>query len=342
MNLRDVVVVGAGPAGLATAIAAGKAGLDCLLIEKGALVNSLLHYPTEMVFFTTPELMEIGGMPFVSPYDKPTRLEALRYYRRVTDAYKLDISFDESVIAIARDEQVPDGRGSFVIDVQSARAVRRAVHGRFAVIATGAYDVPNRLGVPGEDLPHVSHYYTQPHPFFRKRVVIIGGKNSAAEAALDVFRAGAAAVTLVHRRPALGDSIKYWVKPDIENRIREGSIRARFDTRLVEIRPTTVVLERDGDLEEIEADAVFLLTGYGADRGLLDHAGVEVNPETLGPVFDPATYETNVPGLYVAGALVAGVQSGKIFIENGRFHGEQVIRAIVEREKGQGRREKAM
>ncbi len=191
MIIRDVIVVGAGPAGLATAIAAAKRGLSYLVLEKGALVNSLLHYPIEMVFFTTPELMEIGGMPFVSPYDKPTRLEALRYYRRVSDAYGLDVVFDEAVVAITRDDKVPDSGGSFVVDTHSARGVRRSIHARTAVIATGAYDVANRIGVPGEDLPHVSHYYTQPHPFFRKRVVVVGGKNSAAEAALDLFRAGA-------------------------------------------------------------------------------------------------------------------------------------------------------
>jgi thioredoxin reductase (NADPH) len=209
MVLRDVVVVGAGPAGLATAIAASKSGLSCQVIEKGALVNSLLHYPTEMVFFTTPELMEIGGMPFVSPYDKPTRLEALRYYRRVADAFKLDVVFDEAVVAMTRDGASPAESGTFVVDTHSARGVRRSVHGRTVVVATGAYDVPNRIDVPGEDLSHVSHYYTQPHPFFRKKVVIVGGKNSAAEAALDLYRAGAK-VPIVHRRDAMGDSIKYW------------------------------------------------------------------------------------------------------------------------------------
>ena len=328
MVLRDVVVVGAGPAGLATAIAASKHGLSCQVIEKGALVNSLLHYPTEMVFFTTPELMEIGGLPFVSPYDKPTRLEALRYYRRASDAFKLDIVFDETVVAVARDAAAPHGDQSFVVDTHSARAVRRSVHARTVVVATGAYDVPNRIGVPGEDLPHVSHYYTQPHPFFRKKVVIVGGKNSAAEAALDLYRAGAR-VTIVHRGAAMGDSIKYWVKPDIDNRIKEGSIPARFGTRVVEIRPTSVVVERDGTPDEIETDAVFLLTGYGSDTTLLRSAGIEIDATTCGPVFDPETFETNVPGLYAVGAMVAGVQSGRIFIENGRFHGEKVIEAIA-------------
>ncbi len=326
MILRDVLVIGAGPAGLATAIAASKAGLSCQVIEKGSLVNSLLHYPTEMVFFTTPELMEIGGMPFVSPYDKPTRMEALRYYRRVSDAYGLDVVFDETVVAVARE----DPGGSFVVDTHSTRGVRRSLHARTVVIATGAYDVANRIDVAGEDLPHVSHYYTQPHPFFRKRVVIVGGKNSAAEAALDLFRAGAK-VTIVHRRAALGDSIKYWVKPDIENRIAEGSIAARFNTRVVEIRPTSVVVEQEGVSDEIPADAVFLLTGYGSDTTLLRNAGVDINPDICGPVFDSETFETNVPRLYVAGAVVAGQQSGKIFIENGRFHGEKVIEAIANR-----------
>jgi thioredoxin reductase (NADPH) len=332
MILRDVLIIGAGPAGLAAAIAAARNGLTYQVIEKGALVNSLLHYPTEMVFFTTPELMEIGGMPFVSPYDKPTRLEALRYYRRVTEAYKLDVQFDETVVAIAHEDGIPDPDGSFVVDTHSARGVRRSFRGRAVVIATGAYDIPNRIDVPGEDLPHVSHYYTQPHPFFRKRVLIVGGKNSAAEAALDLYRAGAH-VTLLHRGSALGGSIKYWVKPDIENRIKEGAIAALFDTSIVEIRPTDVLVEHGGAFSEIDADAVFLLTGYRSDTSLLRNAGVDINPATCGPVFNPETFETNVPGLYVAGAVVAGVQSGTIFIENGRFHGQQVIDAILTRLK---------
>jgi thioredoxin reductase (NADPH) len=329
MTLRDVLVIGAGPAGLATAIAATGNGLDYQVIEKGALVNSLLHYPIEMVFFTTPELMEIGGMPFVSPYDKPTRLEALRYYRRVSDAFKLEVAFDETVTAISRDDASSDRPGAFVVDIQSGRGVRRSLHARTVVLATGAYDFANTIGVPGEDLPHVSHYYTQPHPFFRKRVVIVGGKNSAAEAALDIYRAGGHAM-LVHRRAALGEGIKYWVKPDIENRIKEGSVGARFDAHVVEIRPTEVLVEdRTGARDALPADAVFLLTGYGSDTTLLRNAGVAINPETCGPVFDPDTFETNVPGLYVAGAVVAGKESGKIFIENGRFHGERVINGIA-------------
>jgi bacillithiol disulfide reductase len=324
MDTRDVVIIGAGPAGLAAAIAATKAGLTYQLIEKGALVNSLLHYPTEMVFFTTPELMEIGGLPFVSPNDKPSRMEALRYYRRATDTYKLDVRFDERVDRITAD------RDGFVVDSEHPRAGRRAIRGRTVVMATGAYDIANRINVPGEDLPHVSHYYTAPHPFYRKRVVIIGGKNSAAEAALDLFRAGAH-VTIVHRRPALGDSIKYWVKPDIENRIKEGSVAARFNTHVLEITPDGVIVERDGVRDELPADGVFLLTGYISDNRLLQTAGVELDPETCGPRHDPDTYETNVKGLYVIGAMVAGKASGRIFIENGRLHGDLVIAEIARR-----------
>jgi thioredoxin reductase (NADPH) len=326
----DVVIVGAGPAGLAAAIAATKAGLTYQVIEKGALVNSLLHYPTEMVFFTTPELMEIGGLPFTSPNDKPSRLEALRYYRRATDTYNLDIVFDETVLSITRD----DDAGEFSVETtgKSLPGAHRTILARAVVMATGAYDFPNLIDVPGEDLPHVSHYYTAPHPFYRKHVVVVGGKNSAAEAALDLFRAGAR-VTMIHRRPGLGDSIKYWVKPDIDNRIREGSIAARFSTNVVKITPASVVVETDGVLDEIAADGVFLLTGYISDNRLLRAAGVEIDADTCGPRHDRETYETNVPGLYVIGAMVAGKASGRIFIENGRFHGQVAIDEIAKRQR---------
>jgi thioredoxin reductase (NADPH) len=323
MDTRDVLIVGAGPAGLAAAIAAKKAGLTYHVIEKGALVNSLLHYPTEMVFFTTPELMEIGGLPFTSPNDKPSRMEALRYYRRVTDTFDLDIAFDETV------ESVKASGDGFAVETRGLHDRSRRLTGRTMVMATGAYDFANHIDVPGEDLPHVSHYYTAPHPFYRKRVVIVGGKNSAAEAALDLFRAGAR-VTIVHRRGALGDSIKYWVKPDIENRIKEGSIAARFNTGVARITPTHVVVESHGRTEELPADQVFLLTGYISDNRLLQAAGVEIDPETCGPRHDAATYETNVKGLYVIGAMVAGKASGRIFIENGRFHGQVAIDRIAQ------------
>ena len=239
MPVRDLLIVGAGPSGLATAIAAKQHGLDYAIVDKGVLVNSIFNFPPLMVFFTTPELLEIGGLPLVTPYDKPTRLEALRYYRRVVDTFGLQISFHEEVREIERE---PDGTFTVTTKTKGTTRVRQA---RAVVLAIGYYDLPNYLGVPGEDLPHVSHYYTDAHPYYRERVVVVGGKNSAAEAALELYRGGAH-VTLVHRRATLGDSIKYWVRPDIENRIKAGSIDARFETRVVEIRPTEVVTEKQG------------------------------------------------------------------------------------------------
>jgi thioredoxin reductase (NADPH) len=321
-----VLIVGGGPAGLAAAIAAKGRGLSYVVLERAALVNSLLHYPADMVFFTTPELMEIGGMPFTSPHEKPTRQEALRYYRRVTDAYGLEIALAEPVTGLAR-------RGDrFVVTSQPAHAPERQREARAVVIATGAYDLPNLLHVPGEDLPHVSHYHRETHPHYRRRVVIVGGKNSAAEAALEIHRAGAASVLLVHRGPALGDSIKYWVKPDIENRIAEGSIKTRFNTRVVEITRDEVVLTDGGGSWREPADAVLLLTGYRSDTTLLRQAGAAIDEAIGAPVHDASSYETTVPNLYVIGAFVAGRQSGRIFIENGRFHGEVVISEIAARQ----------
>lgn len=326
MHTHDLIIIGAGPAGLAAAIAAKRSGLDYLVLEKGLLVNSLVHYPTNMVFFTTPELLEIGGLPFTSPYEKPTRQEALTYYRRVVETFGIEVSFDETVQAIRG-----GGAGApFEVESRDRRGALRAFRARTVVAAIGAYDRPNRLGVPGEDLPHVSHYYTEAHAGFRRDVVVVGAKNSAAEAALELFRAGAR-VTLVHRGPALGASIKYWVKPDIENRITEGSIAARFDTRVEEIHPSSVVVSSGGRREELPAALVLLLTGYRPDLDLLARAGVVIGGEAVAPRHDPETFETNVPGLYLAGAVVAGAESGRIFIENGRLHGERVVEAIRKR-----------
>ena len=318
----DVVIAGGGPAGLAAAIAAKRRGLRYRVFEKGTLVNSLVHYPAGMIFFTTPELMEIGGLPFVSPHEKPSRTEALRYYRRVAETYDLDIAFDTPVTAIRRD---PDG---FAVVTGGREA--GDWQARFVLMATGAYDFPNRLGVPGEDLPHVSHYYGEPFAWYRKHVVVVGGKNSAAETALDLFRNGAH-VTIVHRHAALGDGIKYWVRPDIENRIAEGSVRARFNATVQEITAAEVIARTPEGVERIPADGVLLLTGYRADNQLLASAGVEILNNGEYPTHDAQTYETNVPGLFLAGAVIAGRQSGRIFIENGRFHGEQVIAEIAGR-----------
>lgn len=332
MSLRDVVIIGAGPSGLATAIAARQLGLDYVVVEKGTLVDGIYRFPPQMVFFTTPELLEIGGLPLTSPHEKPTRDEALRYYRRVVDAYQLQVVLHERVLRIEREPY--GGETAFAVESVSAAGVQRARHARAVVLAMGYYDHPNLLGVPGEDLPHVSHYYGEAHRHYRRRVVIVGGKNSACEAALELYRAGAD-VTLVHRHAALGESVKYWVRPDIENRIRDGAVRARFNTRVVEIRPTSVLVAPAGDEaavpEAIPADDVLLLTGYHADPAFLRAAGVEVDDETWAPRLDPETFETNVPNLFVAGGQVAGRRTGSIFIENGRFHGEAIARVLASR-----------
>jgi thioredoxin reductase (NADPH) len=320
----ELLVVGAGPAGLATAIAAREAGLAYEVVEKGVLVNSIFHFPRHMTFFTTPELLEIGGLPFVTPFEKPTQGEALRYYRRVADTYDLNLSFGEEVLGIERAD------GSFLVRTRLAAGSERLRRARQVVFATGYYDHPNMVGVPGEDLPGVSHYYAEPHAFYRKRVVVVGGKNSAAIAALELYRAGAQ-VSLVHRGARLSDSIKYWIKPDIENRIKEGSIAARFQTRVIEIHPSQVLLEGPGGQDEVAAEGVFLLTGYHPDVELFRRAGVRVDESTLKPEHDPETLESNVPGLYLAGAVVSGRETGRIFIENGRFHGETIVRAVSAR-----------
>ena len=325
MAVHDLLIIGAGPAGLAAAIASKRAGLDFRTFEKGALVNSLFHFPNQMVFFTTPELLEIGGLPFVTPHGKPTRDEALRYYRRVVETFELEVDYGYTVTAVTSGA----GDAPFQVQTESVLDGARSWQARTVLIASGCYDHPNQLGIPGEDLPHVSHYFAESHGFYQKRVVIVGGKNSAAETALELYRSGVH-VTLVHRRAELGASIKYWVKPDIENRIKEGSIAARFETRVVEIRPHDVVVERDGGRETLPADGVFLLTGYLADLEFLRDCGVVLRSNNV-PEHDPESFETNVPGLYLAGAVVVGANRGEVFIENGRFHGRVVVEHIAKR-----------
>lgn len=318
-DLLDVFIVGAGPTGLAAAIEAERFDLGYVVVEKGCITNSIFHFPTQMVFFTTPELLEIGNMPLVCEREKANRNEALKYYRKVVQATSLNIHQYEEVHEISR------GGGEFRIETAAG-----SYRARNVVLAIGYYDNPNMLGIPGEDLPHVSHYYTEAHSFFERDVVVIGGQNSAAEAALELYRAGAR-VTLLHRNKELGKSLKYWVGPDIKNRIARNEIAAHLDTEAVEILPGRVRARKNSTEIEVPADQVFALTGYQPSTVFYDQLGVEYDPDILLPHFDPETYETNIEGVFLAGSIVAGKRYKEIFIENGRFHGEALIRAIASR-----------
>jgi thioredoxin reductase (NADPH) len=323
----EVLCIGAGPTGLATAIEAKRAGLRSLVVDKGCLCNALFHYPTHMVFFTTPELMEIGGLPMVTAGEKPTRNEALKYYRKCAEYYELELRLYETV------ERVRGAAGNFRVETRSADGRTQSYSAAHLVVATGYYDLPNRLGVPGEDLPHVSHYYLEAHPCWGRDVVVVGGKNSAAEAALDLWRGGAR-VTLVHRRAELGASIKYWVRPDIENRIKAGQIRAYFEAQVERITPNEVLIRQGGQRIPLRADFVFLLTGYHPDFDFLRQLGISLDGESHKPAHNPETLESNVPGIFLAGVILGGKHTGEIFIENGRFHSQQIVKALLARRGG--------
>jgi thioredoxin reductase (NADPH) len=322
--LYDLICIGAGPTGLATAIEARRAGLRPLVIDRGCLCNSLYRYPVQMVFFTTAERMEIGGLPLVTAGTKPTRAEALKYYRRAAEHYELEVRLGEELLTIEGHDE------HFRVYTRTQRGERSCYRGRKVVLATGYYDQPNALGVPGEDLPHVTHYYTEAHPYWRRRVVVIGGRNSAAEAALDLFRNGAY-VTLIHRGSSLGPTVKYWLRPDLENRIRAGEIQAVFNARVLRIEPEHVLIDVDGRQQTVQAEQVFAMTGYHPHFDLLRSLGIELEPETLRPRCDPDTLETNVPGLFLAGVLVGGRHTAEIFIENGRFHGQKIVAGLTGR-----------
>jgi len=321
MTTFDIICIGAGPTGLACAMDAKRAGMSSLVIDKGCLCNSIYNYPVNMVFFTTPELLEIGDLPMVCGGDKPTRLEALKYYRKGAEHYGLELRLYERVLRV-------DGHdGEFTLVTQTVNGREERYRGKKVVVATGYYDLPNEMGVPGEHLPHVNHYYTEPHPFWNQDVVVIGGKNSAVESALDLYRNGAH-VTLLVRSPELGTSLKYWVKPDIENRIKAGQIHAIFRTKIKEFTRDGVIIENDGGIRELAARQVLALTGYHPDYHFIEALGVHLDPESRRPALDPNTLESNVPGIYLAGVVIAGRHTGEIFIENGRFHGKQIIEAL--------------
>jgi thioredoxin reductase (NADPH) len=321
MGMYDIVCIGAGPTGLATAIAAKRAGMRPLVIDKACLCNSIFHYPVNMVFFTTPELLEIGDLPLVCAAEKPTRIEALKYYRKAAEHYGLELRLYERVRRV-------DGQdANFSVVTETEKGTEGKYQGKKIAVATGYYDLPNKLDVPGEGLPHVSHYYTEPHEFWNQDVVVIGGKNSAAEAALDLFR-NSARVTLAHRGKELGKTIKYWVRPDIENRIKAGQITALFEARVEEITKDEVIVEQQGRTKRLPAKKVFALTGYHPDYSFIESLGIRLDPESKKPTMDPKTLESNVPGIHLAGVVTGGRHTGEIFIENGRLHGKQIIEAL--------------
>jgi thioredoxin reductase (NADPH) len=317
----DVLVVGAGPTGLACAIEAQRAGLRTVLVDKGCLCNSLFHYPSNMTFFTTPELLEIGDMPFSSPNQKPTRNEALEYYRKVAEHYQLEFRQYQTVSGVTGED------GDFTITTIDQYSRHHAYGARKVILATGYYDLPNYLEVPGEELPKVLHYYHDPHPYYDQNVLVIGGKNSAAIAALDLWRHGAH-VTLVHRGEKMHHHVKYWILPDINNRIKNGEVTAWFSSSVTSIAEDSVELLTPQGTVTIDNDFVFALTGYHPDFDFLAAVGIRMEGQDRCPACDPQSLESNIPGIYLAGVIVAGMRTNEIFIENGRFHGRQIARDI--------------
>jgi thioredoxin reductase (NADPH) len=321
MTTYDIICVGAGPTGLACAMDAKSAGMSALVIDKGCLCNSIYNYPVHMVFFTTPELLEIGNLPMVCGGDKPTRLEALKYYRKGAEHYGLELRLFEKVL------RVEGHKGAFTVVTEASSSTEERYKAKNVVVATGYYDLPNEMGVPGEHQPHVNHYYTEPHQFWNQDVVVIGGKNSAVESALDLYRNGVR-VTLLVRAKDLGTSIKYWVKPDIENRIKANQINAIFGSKIKEIMRDGVLVSNGEGTRLVPAKQVFALTGYHPDYEFIEALGVKLDPVSRKPDLNPATLESNVPGIYLAGVVVAGKHTSEIFIENGRFHGKQIVDSL--------------
>jgi thioredoxin reductase (NADPH) len=314
----DLIVVGGGPSGLSCAIEATRSGLSVVVLEQGSVVDAIRRFPRGLTWFSTPELLEIGNLPFVISTVRPTRTDALNYYQKVVRHFKLDCRYYDVV------EDVRKAGASFRVTTASGKIY----DGYNVVIATGYFDHPNRLNVPGESLPHVMHYYDEPFKYFDCDVVVVGGKNSAVEAALDLFRHDAR-VTLVHRGETLSQGVKYWILPDIENRIKSGQVHGLFRTTVRDIKTKSVVLNTPEGEREIPGDFVFVLIGFRPDTEHLRRFGIEIDPETLAPCYSEKTFETNVPGLYVAGSLVAGRNNNKVFVENGRLHGAAIVEAIL-------------
>jgi thioredoxin reductase (NADPH) len=320
----DLAVIGAGPCGLAVGIAARAAGLRCTLFDKSCVASSISRYPTHMTFFSTAERLEIAGVPFIVAGEKPTRREALRYYQRLARQFALDVRQYVTVDAVSR------AGAAFLLDTTAASGVSRQHRARNVVVATGYFDSPNLLGVPGEDLPKVAHHYREGHVFYDQDCVVVGGGNSAVDAALELYRWGAR-VTIVHFAESLDPNVKPWVRPDIDARLREGAIAARFRSRLAEILPDRVIVcdVLTGESSELRNDWVLAMTGYTPDGTLLRSLGVTFDPQSGVPDHDPATMRTNAPGVFIAGVLSAGFNANRVFIENGREHGERIVAELV-------------
>jgi len=316
-RMHDAIIVGAGPTGLACGIELKRRGLDALIFDKGCVVNSLYNYPTNMVFFTTPELLEIGDIPMTSIGEKPGRTEALKYYRRVADHYKLAIHQYERV------ELIDGNDGDFSVTTGKCE-----YHARKIILASGYYDVPNMLNVPGEELDKVIHYYKEAHPYYDQDVIVVGAKNSAAIAALELYWTGAR-VTLVHRGAGVHDHVKYWIRPNIENRIKAGEIKAYFKSCVKEILPEEVVLGTPEGEVRLTNDFVFALIGYRPDLEFMEKLGIRLDPASKRPYTNPETLESDRRGIYLAGVVVAGMHTNEVFIENGRFHGQKIAEAIA-------------
>jgi thioredoxin reductase (NADPH) len=323
----DVLVIGAGPTGLACALEAKRLGLRVVLVDKGCVCNSIYHYPAHMTFFTTPELLEIGEVPFPSQNQKPNRNEALEYYRKVAERFALDIRQYIQVDSVGGED------GNFAVHTTDRFGRKAQFAARKLIVATGYYDLPNYLGIPGEETSKVMHYYDDPHPYFGMDVLVIGGKNSAAIAALDLWRHGAR-VTLVHRGAEMHRHVKYWILPDINNRVKNGEITAYYHSQVTAIGQDSVTLETPEGSRTVANQFVFALTGYHPDFAFLRSLGVAMHGEDQMPECDAETRESNVAGIYLAGVIVAGARTNEIFIENGRFHGKEIAADLERRLAG--------
>lgn len=318
----DLVIVGGGPCGLATAISAQRAGLKAVVLEAEAIVSTIAHYPTYVQFFSTAEKLSLGGVPFTVATDKPSRRDALAYYRAVVRHFGIDVRQYERVTSIER------GKDAFVVHSTARSGAANQTHSRAVVVATGYFGSPNYLKVPGEDLPLVSHVYREGHEAFDQDAVVVGGGNSAAEAALDLWRSGAR-VTLVHFGPDFDKKIKPWVLPDFVNRAKEGSIAVRWNSKVSRINPDAVVINTPAGEERLPATFVYVMTGFAPNVDLLRQANVDIDPRTGIPKHNTDTLETSVPGIFIAGVVVAGFDANKVFIENGRYHGDKIVARLL-------------